>query len=316
MRLFLALAAACAALVFAGCGTDNSGSNGCAAGKPIDCTCAGGERGLAACTDGVLGVCECEGDGGGPVVHLWVTDSIEFPADDSVGVDVDGDGTIDNSLARSLGVFLAVGAISFDEYVTSGQLIQLHRLSAASPNGSAAATWEIFVGEPIADPDFEGEGSFTVASPLTVFEGKITGGRFEGSASALLLNLPIFGGQAPLPLARTRIESVVSATGCDGAVGGAISEALFATGVSLAINAAIQAEGCGPEVPCSETVSAMLDLFDQNEDHEITPQELTGNMIWSLAFSPDIDTDGDKVPDAISVGWGFTCVGAKFEPPA
>lgn len=347
MRPRPVLVAAFAAVVLAGCGSSNSGSGDCTAGKQVECTCAGGKLGVATCgDDGVVGVCDCEdggsggtggsggvggggggsgGDGGAggvggtggseELAHLWVTHSIEFPRDESVGVDLDGDGTIDNALAKSLGLLSIVGGISFDQYVASGQLVQLHRLSATSLSDTPAATWELFAGEPVENPDFGGEGSFTVAAPITSFEGTIEGGHFEGGADTLLFTLPIFGGQAPLPLVKVRVVSAVSAAGCDGAAGGAVPAALVAAGVSLAINGVVEAEGCGPEVPCSDVVQGVLGLFDTNGDYRVTPEELTGNMLWAFAFTPDIDADGDGAKDALSVGWGFTCVGAVFELP-
>ena len=135
-----------------------------------------------------------------------------------------------------------------------------------------------------------------------------------GDVLFLLTVAAIFGGAAPLPLSLARVEADVTAAGCDGSAGGAIPEALLATGVSLAVNGAIEAAGCSPDVPCSDMLQGALDLFDANGDYRISADELTRNAMWSLAFNADVDTDGDGTKDAISVGCGFTCVGARFEP--
>jgi hypothetical protein len=62
----------------------------------------------------------------------------------------------------------------------------------------------------------------------------------------------------------------------------------------------------------SSTPASVRDLirnmFDLNHDGSITPDELRKNGLLSLMLAADVDTDGDKTPDAMSAGMGFTAV--------
>ena len=55
-------------------------------------------------------------------------------------------------------------------------------------------------------------------------------------------------------------------------------------------------------------------MFDANQDGVITEEELRGNAIIQSLLAPDLDLlEDDGVPESISLGVGFACVGATFD---
>lgn len=58
-----------------------------------------------------------------------------------------------------------------------------------------------------------------------------------------------------------------------------------------------------------------MQVFDTNDDGQLTADEILATPVMRGLFRPDVDTDADGVKDAMSFGVGFDCVAATFTAP-
>ncbi len=218
-------------------------------------------------------------------------------------------------------------------------------------NDSCAAT-ATYAGTAMASPDYSGNGHFTIDATATVgrFSGPIVGGQFTSDPppanakvpSTIRVPLPLFGANA-VDLIGARITYTRGATGkvTGGQVNGAIRkydiDHTLVPNVAAALNAEVQAN------PSSSTSMQLLSIFDtggtasaacgatcQNldgscakaNDGKISDCEVGTNGIIKNVLAPDVqmfDANGNYDPqpantdkDCLSVGMGFTAVGATF----
>ena len=259
------------------------------------------------------------------------------PTADDLSFDLDGaDTPNDNALGS---VIALLGNFNFDlqpsvtASINAGSVVILNELTAEAFAGTAR--WQVFLGnETAAPPAFDGNDTLTKdpSGPSNaILDGEITGGSFHGGPGSVSLSLALVDGQPPLniDLVGAQLSAGVSASGAtDGILGGAITDddvrneiipaiANVMTGYMLADCTCTDP---GPPSCTGETTGETLnDMFNTTADCSITPEELLANTLVQTAIMPDVDMfdasgaaghDGD--PDSLSLGVGFTAVGATF----
>ena len=243
---------------------------------------------------------------------------------------------------------------SIDEQVADGSLLLLFDLKATGLSTAPDAGGWIYLGEnpmpaPCTDPmdittcghHLDGNGSFDVAtdSPRdAVLNGDIIAGTFKGGPGKVTLELSLGSVSGiTVNLIGARIEVGVAETGLtNGKIGGAVTEDELNNSVLPAI-VDVMAESIGedcmgtPPMCCTEgsTGETLVDLFDDCSDGsttcdcKVSLEELKTNDLISSLLAPDVDlldADGnfnprsDEVKDALSLGIGFSAVGATFTP--
>ncbi|MCC6747030.1 MAG: hypothetical protein IT371_05180 [Deltaproteobacteria bacterium] len=231
-----------------------------------------------------------------------------------------GDGQARNRLGAMLAALRAAAPqVNFDSELQT----QVHR-------GALIMLFEVFASSLIEDPmarvqghlgvdldsnaldNFTGNESFLIstASPAdAVLVGHIVGGELTSGPGELRIPLPL--GVAPHPmitLRRARVSGLVDASGIRrGALLGLVSQAEVVSKVVPALLDALN--GVYHSADTSAGSKKMLKaLFDLNGDGQIEGAELQNSPAVGLASHPDVDTDGDGKPDALSFGVGFTSV--------
>lgn len=255
------------------------------------------------------------------------------------------------SILASQGVDLQ-GAL--DEAVDSGAIIVLNDIQATALDNATGVGTTFYLGEnpsPAActDPNdittcgqhLNGDASFDVSadSPSDALViGQLVGGGFETTVHGdVKLQLSIIAGSPPIELnligARTAYQ--VSADGTtlsNGRLGGAITEQEARDNLLPVIAGFVMdivTRDCtGDPGSCCDagsTGETLLDIFDPDSmDCVVSADEVENNDLVSTILSPDLDLldengnfnpNSDDTNDSISVGLGFTAVGATFTKP-
>ncbi len=262
------------------------------------------------------------------------------------GLDLNGDGTVDNQLGATLAALKSQGGFdiqsTIDKSVNDGSIILLVDFQSNSFTSSAAAGIQVFLGNnPMPAPcngsadttcghHLTGSGSFTVdpSGPTNAaLAGKIVGGTFTGGPGDLALQIAL-GGTMPIQLnligARAKADTI-SATGIGTASGGGI---IFAGAVSKddvdnkiipaippQLNATITRDcnmltsppGCG--CTSGSTGATIISFFDSNKDCNISTAELMSNSLVMSLLQPDVTINGVM---ALSVGVKATAVTGTY----
>ncbi len=283
----------------------------------------------------------------GPNHHQFVGNRFLLPTTVSkanqYGLNIDGDkqdrpdnalGSILATLGSQLG-FDIQGAM--DGQIDSGALIYLFDVLSADISVSKSTLLSLVQGQDCDVPldpidNFSGDEPFLVAeatandAPLS---GGISGGSLDLGPGEVTIQISFPGvGLIELPLVGARIVGDLTATGItDGRIGGAIKEEVINTTFIPALALGLQAfvSGCTGAPPncCApgSTEETVLSLFDEDMDCAITQSEVENNSLISALFAPDVDLfNGDTfeprvdgINDSLSLGIGFTAVGAQFE---
>jgi hypothetical protein len=274
----------------------------------------------------------------------YVLDGMQVPINadeaESVGFDLDGDGTVDNQMGNVFSALTqaAGGSIQFEQEtelaIDRGDILLLASLQECLP-GLCLFTYQGSdpAPAPCADPGnpatcgqhLDGSGTFTAEPPLDRFvPGSQVGDVFQGGPGQLVLAFSLGGGGAPIELelveARANLTGVSRTGVTAGKVGGGIPLATIQNEVIPAIHTTVSAiiaadcTGSGPSCGCAEGSDGetMLGIFDDNIDCQVMLQELRDNPLVNTLLRPDVDIDGDDTPDVLSVGVGITAVGATF----
>ncbi len=284
------------------------------------------------------------GLGGSPVLHRWIIDGQHLPATSAeaqaLGLDVDGDGSVDNQLGNVLAALAAQGwggQAATDEAIDRGSILLLAEADVTDPT---AASFTTYLGEdpqpapcsgpgdPVCRRHLDGTGSFEVSAsssyhpPLT---GQLSGGVLVASSGYVEISTVLFGGGAPVVLdllgARVRLEMVTGGSIGPSVIAGAITTAQRDTRIYPALHgsfaAQVAADCAGtppPDCGCASgsTGRTLLQLFDTAPtDCAITVAEVSGNALIQSLFAPDVTIKGQS---ALSIGFGVTAVQAAFEP--
>jgi hypothetical protein len=256
------------------------------------------------------------------------------------GLDLNGDGTADDQLAtalRALGNAGVATAQPVYEDVANGTLLQLAELRTVSLANADAAEFVTYRGIdpsplPCAGSDgfdcgrhLMGTGKFTAlgAPGLIACSGPIRDSALICGGGRLPIRLVLAGGVADVMAlgVRARSPSVADSSSWLLDLGGAISAAQVNTAVYPALAQGLthhiesDCSGTGPSCGCKANSSgAAATGLDIDHDCIVSVSDLRASPVASL-LAPDIDTDGDLAPDALSFALHLHFVSATFETP-
>jgi hypothetical protein len=241
------------------------------------------------------------------------------------GVDLDGDGVVDNQVGRLIGQLRSLLHLELqpavDEELKAGKAIVLYDLLAHSLVDDGTVELRAYVGrDQDEDPsnNFSGSETFVVERGVmeAVLPAAIVASELRSTQpKRSFTSIPFRTTTAVLPLVATHIQARVGPDGMrHGILAGAIPMAEAAKRLAQVIAAELDRVYKLPDAP-PVTRKALSVLLDKNGDGTITPDEFKGsNAFGFLLHTADIDSDGDGTPDAISFGIAFRSVPCKFAP--
>jgi hypothetical protein len=254
----------------------------------------------------------------------YVVTAMNVPTDateaEAFGFDLDGDGTIDNQIGNIFSALLQVGGFqpqsATDAAIASGDLILL--VTAVPCEDRCVST---FSG--VADGD-----GFAV-SPGTptdgIVHGQTVGPLYTGGPGSLVLEMPFPEVPVVIELDEARVELALDGTGLavPSKLGGAIPDAQVQSDLIPGMHTGIAAQiatdctGVGDSCGCTDGSdgATFIGIFDENGDCAVPLDEFRSNSLTETLMRPDLDTDGDDVADALSVGVGLTAEAASFALP-
>lgn len=281
--------------------------------------------------------------------HPYVMDSVSVPTTNAqaneIGLDLNGDGGVDNQLGRVLAT-LKMSNIdaqaALDEAVATGSIILLGDMTTTGFDSATGAGFSIYIGDnpgtaPCTDPldlatcglHLDGSTTFDIKAGTPTdgtVAGNFVGGTFTGGPGQLNLQIALSSG-SPIDItlqgARAKITDITETTIADGIIAGSVLKTDIDTKILPAVVdliAPIVADECAPDVGgcnCTAGGSAetVLGLFDADNSCDVTLAEIQSNAIITSLLAPDIDTDDDGEEDAVSLGAGITAVGAVYTHP-
>jgi len=290
----------------------------------------------------VVSLAACGGGGSGTSPptgphFTYVADSVTVPKNNTearmIGLDLNGDKTIDNQLGMVLGTLASQG-FKVQETLTlavdQGSIILLIDFQSPNFTSTNGAGLAVELGAMPMPPacngsadttcrhHLDGNGSFTVDpnSPTdAVVDGKIAGGVFSGGDDKTQISLEIaLGGTEPIALnligARAKATGLAE-TGLDNVIlAGALTKNDLDTKVIPAVQAQIApliTRDCTmltspPDCGCGAgtTGKTVIGLFDTSpKDCMVTVDEIKTNSLIQSLLAPDVTIDGQ---DALSLG--------------
>jgi len=316
--------AGCILLVVGGCGDDDSG------GHVYDAAVDGVDALVAA----------------GPHYH-YVIDKVILPMTNTqarqYGLDLNGDATVDNQLGLVVATLASMGIDAqtpTTQSIDRGEadiLVDHQTPDFTSAVGAGFTTYDGTNPSPgpcagstdiVCRHHLDGTGHFDLSQVSTdvPLVGPIVGGVYAGGPGHLTLRMPFLGGipvQITLLGARAKLASTTATTITTGVIGGAVTS----MDVNFAIVPSMQARYTGtvardctaltspPACGCASPSEGktLLGLFDVSpKDCSITVDEIRNNSLIVSLLAPDLTIEGQQ---AVSIGFGFTAVGATFIAP-
>jgi hypothetical protein len=271
-----------------------------------------------------------------------------------LNIDGDDAGRVDNALGRILAALGTAASDldlqgNVDEQVNNGGLILLSSMQATDLNVSKGAGMWIYQGDnpdkaPCKSPEdaicgshLDGATAFDIAADSrrdAVIGGDIVNAHFNGGPGSVTIQLALVGGAPPITfnMIGARADVGVNPDSMDaGRLGGAITEEELQSNVLPGIHSALIASSAGDctgEAPecCTPGSSGelIMDLFDTDGSCEVTLEEFRNNSLIASLLAPDVDLldetgafnpRQDGVDDSLSLGIGFSAVGATFRVP-
>jgi hypothetical protein len=238
--------------------------------------------------------------------------------------------------------------------VDTGAILLLANVRAPALAASGSAEVGLYLGanpmpaacdspeDMVCRKHLDGSASFELApnTPTdTVLAGRIEAGAFAMGAGdepgRIALPFPSLDGGEPLVVdlvgARISIQSVSETGLTSGILGGAIPaddfEQIILPSFHQGMAATVAADCTGTAPDCCTPDSggeSIVGLFDANDDCMVSFEEFRNNFLIALLINPDVDLfddsgafnpNSDGVPDALSLGLGFSAVTATFPVP-
>jgi hypothetical protein len=283
--------------------------------------------------------------------YRYVVNHVTIPTtnDESrtYSLDLDGDGTPDNTLGQLLGTFSSMGIAiqqANDIAVLNGSMIELVDLQTSDPTFTAdpATGLTILTGKtPVPSPCNSGEvvscpatgctgcghhlipsgGSFGVANDPPALVGTIEAGVFKGGPDTAHIALVLFTTPIELDLIGARVAASNASAVSIGSliIGGALSSSAVMTQLVPGIQtgtATIVARDCTdptkpPACGCADGSEgrSLLSIYDTNQDCQVSISEVTNNSLLMSLLSPDVTIDGVM---GLSLGFKVTAERATF----
>jgi len=253
------------------------------------------------------------------VPYEYVISDIYVPQSlaEGVGVDYDGNGSIDNKLSSLMSLLLGQSTEfqindNLDEGIAGGSLIVLGRIMAENfsgdPDLSVSLFQGTFTGTTTADIQ-AGTGTFTwdnTSPNVGTLCGRVYGvGMLQAGPGDVTLSLPVNENMTlSLVLHHAKMEGIASAEGWTDMViaGAALPEDLKNTIIPNYVdnvNAEILADPVGSQFildtfddACSTEIAGCAGNSDCAADGVITEAELQCNSIINTILTPDVTIDG------------------------
>jgi hypothetical protein len=234
-------------------------------------------------------------------------------------IDLDGDGKVDNAFSLIVSVLAGQGLdvqSGVDASVATGQQVSIVEITSHDPtlqnDGGAVVVFEN--GQPMANPDFSGKGTFTVdnlSSPSQFIAG-LAGGSFNSPDPVatknpvhLGLRLALFAGAKPvtLPLNGAHISFRVGPSGQGGLMSGELQGSVRTTDIDgviipqLALFLTARIQGAPPGDPMADAIRKLFDTggctnpdgtMAKKGDNRIDVCELFSNAVIGTLFGADV----------------------------
>jgi len=239
--------------------------------------------------------------------------------------DLDGDGTKDNALGTILGTVAALGGTAdlqkmINDDLKQGNLLYLLEVFGKSLVNEPKAIVQVHQG---ADTDGNASNNFSGSAKLTtstaspknaLLSGPITNAALNAGPANVTMPLPLTVGSSLLvSMKLARVRGTLSGPSVSaGIINGAIPMSEINKKVVPGMASVLDHIYKDPNTDAS-TKSTLKLLFDTNSDGTITGAELLGNVLVKGFLVADVDTDGDKIKDSLSMGFGFTAVSCQIQ---
>jgi len=281
--------------------------------------------------------------------HLYVVNAIDVPTTvaeaNALGLDIDGDAsaTVDNKLGDILAALATSGGNDPQDFindrVADGTILQLINIKATSLSDATRIGFSLYVGADADVPEnpsdnFSGFEDFNIAvnSPTdSLLAGTITAGQLSAWDGSIPLLISIADGVDPvrLDLVGARVEANPNGAGIAASkLGGGIREEQVTSDIyptlEQTFDLTVAADCTGTVCAPGSNGQTLLNLFDTDNDGDITLNELLNSAFLNNLFASDLDLydaegfynpNSDGVMDSLSFGIGFTAVGAQFIVP-
>lgn len=279
-----------------------------------------------------------------PAVHRWVISGQVLPRNNPeavmYGLDLDGDGVVDNQLGLVIGALTAQGfdiQAAADAAIARGTILMLGEaaIGGAAPTD---ATFRMYAGanpqpapcsgvsDPVCRRHLTGSATFDVmaSSARPPLAGTLANGTLLAGPGVLQISTVLLG-PTPVSLdligARVRLQSVTAGSLGQSVIAGAITQSEIDAKIYPSIHqnasAAVAADCTGTMPPgcgctAGSTGRTQLSLFDTSpQDCAITLQEVRASTLLQSLLAPDVNIGGEA---ALSSGFGATAVQATFTP--
>ena len=237
-------------------------------------------------------------------------------------VDLDGNGTKDNQIGLIMSTIKMIGGASFnlqadlDLAVAQGKVLMLFDLRAKSLVLDPGVKIQMYDGtDTDGNPSDNFSGKETLAVDKTgpmnlILGGAIAGGYLVAGPGSLMAPIPLGGVVTNVALKKTRLVAKVTSSGMVlGQINGAIPMSDVNSKILPGLAKDLDATYKKTTDPNKKKVIA---TFDTDGNGTITGTDLKNNAIVGMILKADVDTDGDKVMDGLSLGLGFTAVRCKI----
>ena len=276
--------------------------------------------------------------------HRYVIDHEHLPTNTTeahmYGLDLNGDGTVDNQLGMVDATFEGMGLSTqpgVDHVIDTGAVMMLADLEAADLTTAATASFTMYDGanampapcngsaDTTCRHHLAGTATFDVAATSahdTPLAGAVAANVFIGGPGQLHFPISLLGATVSLQLIGARVKLTgVTDTGVTGIIAGAIPQTVvnstlipalrlgFTAQIAADCNALTSPPTCG----CLDGSRGkmILGLLDANHDCALTDDEVRNNSLIMALLAPDVSIDGQM---ALSMGVGVTAVHAAFTP--
>lgn len=260
-----------------------------------------------------------------PSAIQMVLNSMTMPnSGTTYAVDLDGNGTKDNQWGKMMGALssfpnVSLTQVQIDSNVKNSGFPLVFDIQAKPSilNTSTLSLRTFFAVDLDSYPtdNFTGNEAFGISSssPTNLaIQGQIVNGSIQAGPGAMIVPLS-FIGSAPVfvSLAKAQVNGTITSKSiAAGQINGAIPITEVQTKLLPAMASWWDSQYKNTTDP---TVKGNLKtMFDLNGDGTITANEVKSNLILGILIKADVDTDGDKKMDSMSIGFGFTSVTCKI----